>query len=342
MCACRRRLLLSRLNELGKANGIGRLDLVENRFVGMKSRGVYETPGGTILLAAHRGIESITLDREAAHLKDQLMPRYAELIYNGFWFSPERRMLQALIDESQKSVTGTVRLKLYKGNATVIGRRSPQQPLFDAPRHFRGGSGRLRPGGRARFHQAERAPVAAGRDRGAARRHAERTLTRRACNAATSPAGRERYAILRLSREQGLPFASPARGRGRRAIARRVRAFSASPASGRGRRPAAGRRVRASRVVSPRPPRHGRDQPVVVGLGCRLALVVVVELRRLGAARERRGGGAAGGDRHRHGVEIADADLALVAGRGIAVRPRRQTRPAATPNTPPCRAPGSP
>jgi argininosuccinate synthase len=117
--------LLTRLNELGKANGIGRLDLVENRFVGMKSRGVYETPGGTILLAAHRGIESITLDREAAHLKDQLMPRYAELIYNGFWFSPERRMLQALIDESQKSVTGEVRLKLYKGNATVIGRESP-------------------------------------------------------------------------------------------------------------------------------------------------------------------------------------------------------------------------
>src|SRR5271165_329527 len=117
--------ILTRLNEYGKANGIGRLDLVENRFVGMKSRGVYETPGGTILLAAHRGIESITLDREAAHLKDQLMPRYAELIYNGFWFSPERRMLQALIDESQNSVTGRVRLKLYKGNASVIGRESP-------------------------------------------------------------------------------------------------------------------------------------------------------------------------------------------------------------------------
>ena len=117
--------LLTRLNELGRSNGIGRLDLVENRFVGMKSRGVYETPGGTILLAAHRGIESITLDREAAHLKDQLMPRYAELIYNGFWFSPERRMLQALIDESQNSVSGQVRLKLYKGNATVIGRHSP-------------------------------------------------------------------------------------------------------------------------------------------------------------------------------------------------------------------------
>ncbi len=117
--------LLARLNELGRVNGIGRLDLVENRFVGMKSRGVYETPGGTILLAAHRGIESITLDREAAHLKDSLMPRYAKTIYNGFWFSPERRMLQALIDESQRSATGSVRLKLYKGSATVIGRSSP-------------------------------------------------------------------------------------------------------------------------------------------------------------------------------------------------------------------------
>ena len=117
--------LLTRLNALGRDNGIGRLDLVENRFVGMKSRGVYETPGGTILLAAHRAIESITLDREAAHLKDSLMPRYAELIYNGFWLSPERHMLQALIDASQNSVTGTVRLKLYKGNVMVIGRESP-------------------------------------------------------------------------------------------------------------------------------------------------------------------------------------------------------------------------
>ncbi len=117
--------LLTRLNELGRDNGIGRLDLVENRFVGMKSRGVYETPGGTILLQAHRAIESITLDREAAHLKDSLMPRYAELIYNGFWFSPERRMLQAAIDESQRSVTGRVRLKLYKGNVSCIGRDSP-------------------------------------------------------------------------------------------------------------------------------------------------------------------------------------------------------------------------
>jgi argininosuccinate synthase len=117
--------LLTLLNELGHDNGIGRLDLVENRFVGMKSRGVYETPGGTILLAAHRGIESITLDGGAAHLKDEIMPRYASLIYNGFWFSPEREMLQALIDKSQEHVTGTVRMKLYKGNVTCIGRESP-------------------------------------------------------------------------------------------------------------------------------------------------------------------------------------------------------------------------
>ncbi len=122
--------LLARLNELGRANGIGRLDLVENRFVGMKSRGIYETPGGTILLHAHRAMESITLDREAGHLKDSLMPRYAELIYNGFWFSPERRMLQALIDTSQNSVTGRVRLKLYKGNVIVVGRESPHS-LYD-------------------------------------------------------------------------------------------------------------------------------------------------------------------------------------------------------------------
>jgi len=116
--------LLTQLNTLGKANGIGRLDLVENRFVGMKSRGVYETPGGTILHAAHRGIESLTLDRGAMHLKDEIMPRYAELIYNGFWFAPEREMLQALIDKSQEIVAGTVRLKLYKGNTTVVGRKS--------------------------------------------------------------------------------------------------------------------------------------------------------------------------------------------------------------------------
>jgi len=117
--------LLTQLNALGKANGIGRIDLVENRFVGMKSRGIYETPGGTILHAAHRAIESITLDRGAAHLKDELMPRYAEAIYNGFWFSPEREMLQAAIDKSQEYVAGTVRLKLYKGNVMVIGRSSP-------------------------------------------------------------------------------------------------------------------------------------------------------------------------------------------------------------------------
>ncbi len=117
--------LLTKLNELGKANGIGRLDLVENRFVGMKSRGIYETPGGTILYAAHRSIESITLDREVGHLKDSLMPKYAELIYNGFWFAPERHMLQAAIDASQKSVSGRVRMKLYKGNVTCIGRESP-------------------------------------------------------------------------------------------------------------------------------------------------------------------------------------------------------------------------
>jgi argininosuccinate synthase len=122
--------LLKHLNDLGKVNGIGRLDLVENRFVGMKSRGMYETPGGTILLAAHRGIESITLDRGAAHLKDELMPKYAELIYNGFWFTPEREMLQAAIDRSQEFVTGRVRLKLYKGSVAVIGRES-KYSLYD-------------------------------------------------------------------------------------------------------------------------------------------------------------------------------------------------------------------
>ena len=117
--------LLTKLNELGGANGIGRIDIVENRYVGMKSRGVYETPGGTILIAAHRGIESLTLDRGAAHLKDELMPRYAELVYNGFWFAPEREMIQAAVDESQKHVSGTVRLKLFKGSVTVVGRKSP-------------------------------------------------------------------------------------------------------------------------------------------------------------------------------------------------------------------------
>jgi argininosuccinate synthase len=122
--------LLADLNELGRINGIGRLDLVENRFVGMKSRGMYETPGGTILHAAHRGIEQITLDRGAMHLKDELMPKYAELVYNGFWFSPEREMLQAAIDRSQDMVAGEVRLKLYKGNVAVVGRSSPYS-LYD-------------------------------------------------------------------------------------------------------------------------------------------------------------------------------------------------------------------
>jgi len=122
--------ILTKLNQLGHDNGIGRLDLVENRFVGMKSRGVYETPGGTIMLAAHRGIESITLDRGAMHLKDELMPKYASLVYNGFWFSPEREMLQAAIDLSQQKVSGTVRVKLYKGNVTIIGRESPNS-LYD-------------------------------------------------------------------------------------------------------------------------------------------------------------------------------------------------------------------
>ncbi len=122
--------LLTKLNELGRLHGIGRLDLVENRFVGMKSRGMYETPGGAILIVAHRGIESLTLDRGAAHLKDELMPRYAELIYNGFWFAPEREMLQAAIDMSQELVTGRVRLKLYKGSAILVGRESPYS-LYD-------------------------------------------------------------------------------------------------------------------------------------------------------------------------------------------------------------------
>ncbi|MFN3145076.1 MAG: argininosuccinate synthase [Paracoccaceae bacterium] len=124
--------LLTRLNEIGGKHGVGRLDLVEGRFVGMKSRGIYETPGGTLLLEAHRGIEQITLDRGAAHLKDELMPRYAELIYNGFWFSPEREMLQALIDKSQEHVTGTVRLKLYKGLARTVGRWSDHSLYSEA------------------------------------------------------------------------------------------------------------------------------------------------------------------------------------------------------------------
>ncbi len=123
--------VLTRLNQLGGDNGIGRLDIVENRYVGMKSRGCYETPGGTIMLRAHRAIESLTLDREVAHLKDELMPRYASLVYNGYWFSPEREMLQQMIDASQVTVNGVVRLKLYKGNVTVVGRKSKTDSLFD-------------------------------------------------------------------------------------------------------------------------------------------------------------------------------------------------------------------
>ncbi|WP_086239947.1 argininosuccinate synthase [Campylobacter devanensis] len=123
--------MLQELNRLGAKHGIGRLDIVENRYVGMKSRGCYETPGGTIMLKAHRAIESITLDREAAHLKDELMPRYAKLIYNGYWFSPERKMLQAAIDESQKHVNGVVRVELYKGNVIIIGRDSKSDNLFN-------------------------------------------------------------------------------------------------------------------------------------------------------------------------------------------------------------------
>jgi len=122
--------MMERLNALGVRHGVGRADLVENRYVGMKSRGCYETPGGTILLKAHRAIESITLDREVAHLKDELMPRYAKLVYNGYWFSPEREMMQTMIDQSQQVVNGQVRLQLYKGNVTVLGRRS-EDSLYD-------------------------------------------------------------------------------------------------------------------------------------------------------------------------------------------------------------------
>ncbi len=124
--------LLAELNRIGGKHGIGRLDLVENRYVGMKSRGCYETPGGTIMLKAHRAIESICLDREVAHLKDELMPRYAKLIYNGYWWSPERRMLQTMIDASQGPVNGRVRLKLYKGSVMVVGRESRTDSLFDS------------------------------------------------------------------------------------------------------------------------------------------------------------------------------------------------------------------
>jgi argininosuccinate synthase len=129
--ACSPATVLARLNKVAGENGIGRLDIVENRYVGMKSRGCYETPAGTVMLKAHRAIESLTLDREVAHLKDELMPRYASLIYNGYWWSPERQMLQTMIDASQVAVNGKVRLKLYKGNVTVVGRLSTTDSLFD-------------------------------------------------------------------------------------------------------------------------------------------------------------------------------------------------------------------
>ena len=159
--------ILTKLNELGGKHGIGRLDLVEGRFVGMKSRGIYETPGGTILLEAHRGVESITLDRGAAHLKDELMPRYAELIYNGFWFSPEREMLQAAIDHSQAHVTGTVRLKLYKGLARTVGRWSDHSLYSEAHVTFEDDAGAYDQKDAAGFIQlnALRLKLIAARDR---------------------------------------------------------------------------------------------------------------------------------------------------------------------------------
>ena len=159
--------LLTKLNELGGKHGIGRLDLVEGRFVGMKSRGIYETPGGTILLQAHRGIEQITLDRGAAHLKDELMPRYAELIYNGFWYSPEREMLQAAIDRSQEHVTGTVRLKLYKGSVNVVGRWSDHSLYSEAHVTFEEDAGAYDQKDAAGFIQlnALRLKLLAARDR---------------------------------------------------------------------------------------------------------------------------------------------------------------------------------
>ena len=169
--------MLTRLNQLGHDNGVGRLDLVENRFVGMKSRGVYETPGGAILLHAHRGIESITLDRGAMHLKDELMPRYASLIYNGFWWSPEREMLQAAIDHSQAHVAGRVRVKLYKGNVTVTGRESPYA-LYDQDLvTFEEGSGSYDQRDAAGFIRlnALRLRVLAGRDRRASQAASSRT-----------------------------------------------------------------------------------------------------------------------------------------------------------------------
>ena len=152
--------VLAELNRIGGANGIGRLDLVENRYVGMKSRGCYETPGGTIMLKAHRAMESLTLDREVAHLKDELMPRYAQLVYNGFWWSPERHMLQTAIDHSQARVNGTVRLKLYRGGGDRYRAALRRQPVRRGSGHVRRRPGRLSPGRRRGVHQAPR-PAAA-------------------------------------------------------------------------------------------------------------------------------------------------------------------------------------
>jgi len=147
--------LLARLNGLGGEHGIGRVDLVENRYVGLKSRGVYETPGGAILRAAHQAVESLTLDREVMHLRDSLMPRYAELVYYGYWYAPERQVLQKLIDAAQQPVTGTARLKLYKGNVTVVGRRAPKSLYQPSLVTFEAG-GRLPAGGRHRLHPLKR------------------------------------------------------------------------------------------------------------------------------------------------------------------------------------------
>ena len=152
----RRSTLLAKLNQIAGEHGVGRVDLVENRFVGMKSRGVYETPGGSVLHAARAAVESITLDREVLRLRQDLMPRYAALVYNGFWFAPEREALQRLVDDIAQAITGTARLRLYKGAITVLGRKAPQQPVPARYRHVRGGLG-LRPARRAGLHQAQRA-----------------------------------------------------------------------------------------------------------------------------------------------------------------------------------------
>ena len=147
--------LLTEMNRMGGENGIGRVDIVENRYVGMKSRGVYETPGGTILYAAHRAVESITMDREVMHLRDSMMPRYAEMIYNGYWYAPEREVLQKMIDEAQLTVSGTARLKLFKGNCTVVGKKIGRVPLLPRFRHLRRRPG-VRSERRRRLHPPER------------------------------------------------------------------------------------------------------------------------------------------------------------------------------------------